>query len=167
MLNYIDSPITTPYFILFIGAWAYLRHYINLHILYATLTEFRTVGPFELNWETQQYKCWISQYITFGLLAALQAVNIFWFTLICRILYRFAVARVVEDTRSDDEDAEADELEREEQRVQAKEAADENAKLGRQKMLRESAPEVRLNGEPVSATSGVEQKESVRSRRKG
>ena len=33
------------------------------------------IGPYELNWETEQYKCWIAQYITFGLLASLQAEN--------------------------------------------------------------------------------------------
>src|SRR4051794_17258420 len=72
-LNYLDAFITPPYFAMFVGWWIYLRHFLNLKILWAVLTEFRTVGPFELNWETQQYKCWISQYITFGLLASLQA----------------------------------------------------------------------------------------------
>jgi len=77
VLNYIDSPITEPYFIMFIGIWTYMRHYLNLRILLSILYEFKTVGPFELNWETQQYKCWISQAISFALLAILQAVNVF------------------------------------------------------------------------------------------
>lgn len=88
--------------------WIYLRHYINLCILWATLTEFRTVGPFELNWETQQYKCWISQYITFSLLACLQAVNIFWLYLILRIAKDFVFNKVAQDVRSDDEETEED-----------------------------------------------------------
>ena len=58
--------ITGPFFVIFIGVWIYLRHYINLQILWSVLTEFRTVGDFELNWITQQYKCWISQPITFS-----------------------------------------------------------------------------------------------------
>ena len=75
-------------------------------ILYATLTEFRTVGPFELNWETQQYKCWISQYITFALLATLQSINLLWLFFILRIAYNIAFAKVIHDVRSDDEASE-------------------------------------------------------------
>lgn len=81
--------------------WGYARHYINLKIIWSILTTFKTVGPFELNWETQQYKCWISQYITLGLLASLQAVNLFWGFLICRIAYRFVVYKDMEDDRSE------------------------------------------------------------------
>lgn len=105
-LNYMNSPLIVPYFALFIAIWTYLRHYINLVILYATLTKFRTVGPFELNWETQQYKCWISQYITFALLASLQSINMFWLFFIVRIAYNIAFAKVIQDVRSDDEESE-------------------------------------------------------------
>ena len=68
------------------------------------MTEFRSVGPFQLNWETQQYKCWISQYITFILLASLQAVNLFWLFLILRIAKNYVLTHVGQDERSDDED---------------------------------------------------------------
>ena len=81
--------------------WGYTRHYINLKIIYSILTTFKTVGPFELNWETQQYKCWISQYITFALLASLQAVNLFWWFFICRIAYRFIIYKDADDDRSE------------------------------------------------------------------
>lgn len=82
-----------------------MRHFINLKILYSMLPngEFQTVGPYTLNWETQQYKCWISQSITFSLLALLQMVNVFWILLILRILYRALFSDVVKDERSDDE----------------------------------------------------------------
>ncbi|GMG43642.1 unnamed protein product [Ambrosiozyma monospora] len=60
-LNYLDSPLTNYVFISFVFVWTYLRHYINIKILWSVLTEFRTVGPWILNWETQQYKCWIAQ----------------------------------------------------------------------------------------------------------
>jgi acyl-CoA-dependent ceramide synthase len=82
-----------------------MRHFINLKILYSLLPngKFATIGPYVLNWETQQYKCWISQSITFGLLALLQMVNIFWIYLIMRILYRALFSDVVKDERSDDE----------------------------------------------------------------
>src|ERR1700761_4142186 len=99
---------------MFMGIWIYLRHWINWKILWATLTEFRTVGPFELNWETQQYKCWISQYITFSLLACLQAVNLFWLFLILRIAKNYVFTNETVDERSDDE-GEEDETEAPEQ----------------------------------------------------
>ncbi|KAF2746183.1 longevity assurance proteins LAG1/LAC1 [Sporormia fimetaria CBS 119925] len=105
VLNYIDSPIVAPYFFCFMCIWAYLRHYINLKILWSIITEYPYVGPFELNWETQQYKCWIAQYITFALLAALQAVNLFWWFYICRIAYRIVVLDIQEDERSEYEDS--------------------------------------------------------------
>ncbi|KIW64470.1 hypothetical protein, variant [Phialophora macrospora] len=105
-LNYLDSIIVGPYYLMFMGIWIYLRHWINWRILWATLTEFRTVGPFDLNWETQQYKCWISQYITFSLLACLQAVNLFWLFLILRIAKNYVFSNITVDERSEDEEEE-------------------------------------------------------------
>ncbi|GAB7354146.1 hypothetical protein MBLNU459_g4705t1 [Dothideomycetes sp. NU459] len=160
-LNYVNSPVTAPYFVVFIGVWTYLRHYLNLRILYAVLTEFRTVGPFELNWETQQYKCWISQIVTFSLLAALQAVNLFWFVLIMRILWRFISTPVLADERSEDEDEDEDE---EVEAVQPKAAAAVSAN---------DNPSLLLNGEPVAVAeakaSGAEAAAAAaaRSRRRG
>jgi acyl-CoA-dependent ceramide synthase len=86
--------------------WAYLRHYLNLKIIWSILTTFKTIGPYELNWETQQYKCWISQYITFALMASLQAINLFWFFLICRIAVRFVLYKTADDDRSEYEPSE-------------------------------------------------------------
>lgn len=103
-LNYIDSPLTGPVFALFVGIWAYTRHYLSLIILYSVATEFRTVGSWELNWDTGHYKCWISQYVCFGLLAAIQILNLYWFFLILRIAYRFVVEKEIKDERSDEED---------------------------------------------------------------
>jgi acyl-CoA-dependent ceramide synthase len=107
-LNYLNSSLIFPWFTIFIGIWVYLRHYINLVVIYATLTDFRSVGPFELDWDTQQYKCWISQYITFALLASLQSINLFWLFFIIRIAYNIVFAKVVADVRSDDEDSEVE-----------------------------------------------------------
>ena len=108
-LNYLNSSITGPFFICFMGVWIYTRHYLNIRILYSILTEFSTIGPFELNWETQQYKCRISQVITFLLLLALQWVNAYWLFLIIRIAYRYVFSGVGKDERSDDEDDEEEE----------------------------------------------------------
>jgi very-long-chain ceramide synthase len=101
-----------PYFAFFVCSWVYLRHFLNLKIIWSILTEFTTVGPFELNWETQQYKCRLSQVITFSLLAALQALNLFWLFFIVRIAYRFVFDNVAEDERSEAEESEIEELER-------------------------------------------------------
>lgn len=109
ILNYLESPAVVFFFFFFVVAWVYLRHYLNCIILYSIATEFRTVGPFELNWETQQYKCWISQGITFTLLSLLQLVNLYWLALVLRIGWRYLKENVKEDMRSEVEDAEDDE----------------------------------------------------------
>ncbi|GAB7364000.1 hypothetical protein MBLNU230_g4559t1 [Neophaeotheca triangularis] len=109
VLNYIDHPLVAPYFASFALVWAYLRHYQCLRILLSITNEFATVGSFTLNWETQQYKCWISQYITFALLAVLQLVNLFWFFLILRIGWRFLRASELADERSEYEEDTAEE----------------------------------------------------------
>ncbi|EXF82006.1 TLC domain-containing protein [Colletotrichum fioriniae PJ7] len=108
VLNYIDSPVVGPYFFLFMCVWIYLRHFINLKIILSLFTEYTTVGPFELNWATQQYKCTLSQYITLGLLSSLQALNLFWLFYIFRIAYRFLRYDIAEDDRSDAEVTDVD-----------------------------------------------------------
>lgn len=137
-LNYLDSIIVGPYFALFACVWIYLRHYINLCILWATLTEFKTVGPFELDWDTEQYKCWISQYITFALLACLQAVNIFWLYLILRIAKNFVFNKGLEDVRSDDEDSDEDDMNEEATKL-----------LQTDTGMKTDSPVVLVNGKPV------------------
>jgi acyl-CoA-dependent ceramide synthase len=122
-LNYIDAPIVGPYFFVFMVVWGYLRHYINLKLLYSILTDFTTVGPYELNWETQQYKCWIAQYISFTLLALLQLVNLFWFFFILRIAYRFIVYKDADDDRSEYEPSEDELVERKKELEQSNGAA--------------------------------------------
>ncbi len=91
--------------------WAYLRHYLNLRIIWSLFTEFKTVGPYELNWETQQYKCDIAFVITLTLLSSLQALNLFWWFFIVRIAYRFVVYQTAEDDRSEAEVSEPEEIE--------------------------------------------------------
>lgn len=133
--------------------WIYLRHYINLKILWAVLTEFRTVGPFELNWETQQYKCWISQYITFALLASLQAVNLFWLFLILRILKNYLFNSVKKDERSDNEEEEEGEVSKDSNGTATIANGDETPVTRRNVGKENQTPEVLVNGEPVAATA--------------
>ncbi|ERT01500.1 hypothetical protein HMPREF1624_02751 [Sporothrix schenckii ATCC 58251] len=103
-LNYIDGPFMGPFYFLFMCVWIYLRHYLNLRIIYSLFTEFKTVGPYELDWAGEQFKCPLAFVITCGLLSALQALNIFWLFFIIRIAYRFVVHNVAKDDRSDGED---------------------------------------------------------------
>ncbi|GKT63858.1 sphingosine N-acyltransferase lac1 [Colletotrichum tofieldiae] len=110
-LNYVDNPITGPWYCLSLASWIYLRHVINLKILWSILTEFSSVGPYELNWETQQYKCWISKVITFTLLGLLQSLNLFWLFFLVRIGYRFVFHDVKQDDRSEAEESEAEPME--------------------------------------------------------
>lgn len=111
-------------------------------------SQFATIGPYELNWETQQYKCWISQWITFGLLAALQSVNIFWLVLILRILWRVVktLGQVTEDERSeyDSEDEEEEQLRKEELRMGKEKLEAMGVSEGE-----EAFPEVLVNGVEV------------------
>ncbi|KAJ5214524.1 hypothetical protein N7449_001693 [Penicillium cf. viridicatum] len=111
-LHYIAPDIMMPFYATSMGTWLYLRHVLNLRILYSLLTEFRTVGPYELNWETQQYKCWISNIITFALLALLQALNLFWFYCLLRSAFKFLATGEKKDDRSepDESEIEQDEL---------------------------------------------------------
>ena len=170
ILNYVDAIIVGPYFVFFVGVWIYLRHYLNLCVLWAVCTKFSTVGPFELNWETQQYKCWISQYITFALLACLQAVNLYWLFLILRIAKNYVFADNLGDERSDNE--ESDET--------GEAESTSNEKMSRKNIEQEDkahpdSPILLLNGNPVPHQNGqaepyvngvgVEKRKSPRKRR--
>ena len=88
--------------------WIYLRHYLNLRIIYSLFTEFKTIGPYVMDWEAGQFKCPLSFGITLSLLGSLQALNLFWLFFILRIAYRFAVHNVAQDDRSDVEESETE-----------------------------------------------------------
>ncbi|KAK4218043.1 TLC domain-containing protein [Rhypophila decipiens] len=107
-LNYIDHWLIGPYYGLFCCVWIYMRHYLNIRILLSLFNEFKTVGPYELNWETGQYKCDLAFWITGTLLSSLQALNLFWLFYILRIAYRFVVHNVAKDDRSDEDESEAE-----------------------------------------------------------
>lgn len=127
------------------------------------------MGPFELDWETQQYKCWISQYITFALLAILQSINVFWFFLILRIAKRMLFSDVLADERSEysDEDEAAESTnEKREKMKDLTNGHDFSLALT-------SGPTVLLNGMPVeededvaiAASTGVKQMAAPKRRR--
>ena len=176
VLNYLDHPLTGPYFVVFVANWAYLRHYINLSMIASLLPpaeytlrvpqflitnlptsvvpisiaaakytfvtgQFSTIGPYELNWETEQTKCFLANCISFSLLATLQAVNLFWFALILRILYRFLFGTAVKDDRSEEEG---------EGEIEDVQDAREQAKHVYGISNGEKPPGIELNGRPVN-----------------
>jgi acyl-CoA-dependent ceramide synthase len=152
---------------MFTAIWIYLRHYINLRILYSITTTFATVGDFTLDWQSEQYKCWISQYITFGLLASLQSINLFWLFLILRISYN-ALFRTLSDVRSDDEEEdEIESLEEAEQEARNKELVDLQlngaaSATGVEQPGLEDVPEVTLNGHAMKKEEKTVKEEQSR-----
>ncbi len=113
--------------------------------MYSEFNEFKTVGPYGLDWETEQYKCDLSHYISTFLIAALQCLNLFWFYHIVRVAYRFVLYNNHEDDRSDNEE---EELEKEEFE-QEEEERRENA-LKHQDDMKIANVEVQLNGHSLN-----------------
>lgn len=81
---------------------------MNWKILISEFYEFKTVGPYILDWDTEQYKCELSHWISTVLLGGLQALNLYWGFLILRVAWRFGVKGELTDERSEDEDEEMD-----------------------------------------------------------
>jgi acyl-CoA-dependent ceramide synthase len=107
-LNYLDHFLTGPYYASFVCIWIYLRHYINLRIIYSLFTEFKTIGPYVMDWENGQFKCPLAFWITLSLLSSLQALNLFWLFFILRIAYRFLIHKTATDDRSDPEESDVE-----------------------------------------------------------
>lgn len=112
ILNYLEvgDPWVPLSFGIFTMTWIYTRHYLGLIILKSVATEFRTVGLWVLDWDKEWYKCWISQYATFGLLSIIQTLDVYWLFLILRIAVRIARGGEQKDDREDD-DEDLDEVE--------------------------------------------------------
>lgn len=129
-----------------------MRHYLNIRILLTEWYEFKTIGPYGIIWEDEQYKGPLSHWISTTLLAGLQGLNLFWLFAILRIAYRFLFANELDDDRSDYEDEEEAEKEEIEDQV-AKDKVD--AEIRRLKATAE-APKIELNGNTVKATDDAE-----------
>jgi very-long-chain ceramide synthase len=121
---------------------------------------------------TQQYKCWISQYITFGLLASLQAVNLFWLFLILRIAKNYVITAVATDVRSDNEEDDEEETGEEDKETAVGEERNEKKKdkvdvkemIEGVRGMETDKPAVLLNGKPLG--SGQAHPEGVVERKK-
>ena len=67
------------------------------------------MGLWVLDWDKQYYKCWISQYVTFGLLSIIQSLDLYWLYLILRIAARIINGGEQKDDREDDDEDETKE----------------------------------------------------------
>ncbi|KAK4141919.1 sphingosine N-acyltransferase LAG1 [Dichotomopilus funicola] len=104
-LNYLSHPLQSYTFALCIAGWVYLRHYLNLRVMYSLATEYAAIQPFgAISWEREEFKSPMSQWGTFGLLVGLQFLNVFWLGCLVRAAYRFVVLGVAKDDREDGEE---------------------------------------------------------------
>ncbi|KAJ6515798.1 longevity assurance proteins LAG1/LAC1 [Mycena sanguinolenta] len=95
-------------FAVFVALWTYFRHYLNLVILHSVWTEYDLVPLSARNW-TWSAGTYLQPWMRYQIFLAiflLQLINLFWYYLILRILYRTIVIRETDDDRSDDEDDE-------------------------------------------------------------
>ncbi|KAI0393604.1 longevity assurance proteins LAG1/LAC1 [Xylariaceae sp. FL0594] len=103
-LNYLSHPLQLPSYAVCVAAWIYLRHYVNIRILYfAVLKDFRVVGAFSMapDWEAGQFKCAVSQGVIFVLLVALQGLNVYWLGCLLRNAWRFVKRGIIGDDREE------------------------------------------------------------------
>ncbi|KAG6810870.1 hypothetical protein H0H92_009991 [Tricholoma furcatifolium] len=112
LLNYIQWNKAKVYsFVFFIFVWSYFRHYLNFKILWSVWYELWLMPDSAKVWDASRgvYFVWWMQYQVFVPILLLQFLNLFWYYLMMRILYRAIVTSVTEDSRSDDEDGDEEE----------------------------------------------------------
>ncbi|CEL61015.1 hypothetical protein RSOLAG1IB_04254 [Rhizoctonia solani AG-1 IB] len=115
VLNYLDMERSkTIAFIWFTLVWTYARHYLNLRIIWSVWNEFWLVKPENMMWDRER-GVWLApwmRYQVFAPLVALQAVNLFWYWNIWRIIITTVVFKKdLDDDRSEHGDDEPKEKE--------------------------------------------------------
>jgi len=112
ILNYIQWQTAKIYaFGIFISVWTYFRHYLNLRMLWSVWTEFDLVPEQTKQWNAKD-GVWLPHWMRYQIfipLVLLQLLNLFWYSLMCRILIRAVMTFEADDDRSDDEDDGKDE----------------------------------------------------------
>jgi len=106
-LRYLDLENTSAVaFAWFACVWTYLRHWLNLVLMYAIWTSFDKMPEWTREWNPSQgvWMVWWMKWQMLGALTFLQGVNLFWYFLIWRILIRAVFTSNLDDERSDDED---------------------------------------------------------------
>jgi acyl-CoA-dependent ceramide synthase len=92
ILNYLNYQRTSEVsFAMLIGVWTYFRHYQNIRILRSIWYEYDTYVPSHARvFEPLQGRAlaWWMKYQVFLPILALQLLNIFWYLLMWRIVFR-------------------------------------------------------------------------------
>ncbi|KAJ6626537.1 TLC domain-containing protein, partial [Mycena sp. CBHHK59/15] len=92
----------------FVVVWTYFRHYISIRILYSLRYEFHLVPEHARQWNPRA-GAWMALWMRdqmFYTLCVLQALNLFWYYLIIRVVVRCVsiMTAQTDDNRSDDEE---------------------------------------------------------------
>ncbi|WVQ74797.1 hypothetical protein IAR50_004403 [Cryptococcus sp. DSM 104548] len=110
-VNYVSDVWSIPFLVWFTISWTYLRHYLNLLILYNLPTQYGLIPLASRSGFDPLNDFWLDSYglmkwQIFIPIALLQALNLFWYFLILRILVRavWNWGEDVKDDRSEDED---------------------------------------------------------------
>ncbi|KAK4050703.1 sphingosine N-acyltransferase lag1 [Microbotryomycetes sp. JL201] len=126
-INYLDYKRASEVsFVIFLCIWHYMRHYLNIRILYSVWNEFDLIPEHWRSWtETPGHPkgwwlfyefgsgrlpAWM-KYQIFAPILALQLVNTFWSALIWRILFRILSGQEAKDVREEGEDTDEEETE--------------------------------------------------------
>lgn len=92
MLNYMQYQRSSEIaFAVLLCVWTYFRHYQNLRILWSVWTEYDVYVPEEARvFEPLQGRAlsWWMKYQVFAPIFALHCLNLFWYCLMWRIVYR-------------------------------------------------------------------------------
>lgn len=116
-INYLKFQRTSEVsFAIFLCIWTYFRHWQNLRILHSVYNEFDTLVPaFAKRWSpsNEVYLAGWMKWQIFGPIMLLQILNLFWYFLIWRVLYRMVVGSPLADVREegetdDEDDADSD-----------------------------------------------------------
>ncbi|KIY44123.1 LAG1-domain-containing protein [Fistulina hepatica ATCC 64428] len=77
-------------FFVFFGVWTYLRHYVNIKILYSVWVHFGLIPESARQWLPSEgaWMVWWMKYQIWTPIFALQLINLFWYYLMWRILIR-------------------------------------------------------------------------------
>jgi len=108
MLNYLQVQRTSEVaFGVFLCVWTYFRHYQNLRILYSVWTEYDELVPNEARvfqlLEGRALTGWM-KYQIFAPILALQFLNLFWYALMWRVVFRIFTSTNASDTREEEEE---------------------------------------------------------------
>ncbi|RSH88614.1 hypothetical protein EHS25_002841 [Saitozyma podzolica] len=106
-VNYVNEDASAPVFAVFVCVWTYFRHYLNLFILWSVWNQFELIPVSERQLFSPLDDIWMAPWMKWQIfipILLLQFINLFWYFLILRILFRAVFSAGLKDERSDDED---------------------------------------------------------------